>query len=353
MADQDFEGIALAIGTQTSGFNVVNGTIKALSGALVVGDGIILGDKNSGDAETGITLPNMSRIEREATQVASSFTQQADDFIREVVEGLAITFPLKGNGDDSGTPTVGAAQPHAGIDELLGTAGLEGANGIAEPDYIYTPRATAEYSPIHLWVANLDFILMDCLCETLTIESTAGENALVTANFKVGSVESWNDGVTFPTFTWGTQASLAAPTVEGVNFTNFGQVRGFENLTITVTNGIEEFGDSNVATTGIRQSQTNRVITVDGRIYLNSTDSAIEHTELVNTSAPTSDLSFQLGTAETGGGSETMNAALVTVNNLQPKDIKYDRTGTAAVVELSGAKATSTTAGTEFSIEYN
>ena len=28
---------------------------KALAGALVVGDGIILGDKNSGNAETGIT----------------------------------------------------------------------------------------------------------------------------------------------------------------------------------------------------------------------------------------------------------------------------------------------------------
>jgi len=353
MADELFDGIALAIATQSSGFGTVDANCKALSGALVVGDGIILGDKSAGDAETGITLPNFSTIVREVPQIAGSFTQQADDFLREVVEGLAITFPLKGNGADAGAPDAGAAQPDAGIDELWGTAGLVGANGAAAPDYKYTPRASAEYSTVHLWVADLDFILMDCLVDVAQIAFTPGGSALVTANIKVGSVESWNDGVTFPTFTWGAQSSLAAPVVEGVNFTNFGQVRGFENLTITISNSIAEYGDSNVATTGIRQSQTDRVITVDGRIYLATADSAAEHTALVNTSAPTADLSLQLGDPDVGGAETELNAALINVNNLQPKSIKYDRTGTAAVVELSDSKATSTTAGTEFMLEYN
>lgn len=351
MADETFEGVALAIGTQT--FGTVNPTIKALSGALVVGDGIILGDKNSGDAESGITLPNLSSIVREVPQVASSFTQAADAFIREAVEGLAITFPLQGNGADAGAPDVGAAMPDAGIDELYGTAGLVGANGAAAPDYKYTPRATTEYSTIHLWVADLDFIFMDCLVESLAIDFTPGGNGLVTATFKVGSVESYNDGVAFPTFTWGKQESMAAPTVEGVAFAAFGQTRGFENLSINIANQIEEYGDSNVATTGIRYSQTGRVITVDGRLYLNTTDSAAAHTELVNTSAPTADLSLQLGDPDVGGAETELNAALVNVNNLQPRNIKYDRTGAVAVVEIAGAKATSTTAGTEFMLEYN
>ena len=38
MADQAFDGIALAIAKQ-SAFGTVNATIKALSGALVVGEG--------------------------------------------------------------------------------------------------------------------------------------------------------------------------------------------------------------------------------------------------------------------------------------------------------------------------
>ena len=352
MADQAFDGIALAIGTQ-SAFGTVNGTIKALSGALVVGDGIILGDKNSGDAETGIALPNFTADVREVAQVAASFTQQADEFIKELVEGLTIAFPLKGNGADAGAPDVDAAKPDAGIDELWGTAGLVGASGAAAPDYKFTPRATAEYSTIHLWVADLDFILMDCLVDVATIDLISGKQALVTANFKVGAVESFNDGVAFPTFTWGKQASMAAPVVEGMAFAAFGQTRGFQTLTIKIANQIEEFGDSNVAVTGIRQSQKDRVITVDGRIYLESADSAAEHTALISTSAPTADLSLQLGDPDVGGAETELNAILINVNNLQLKNIKYDRTGADTSVELSGAKATATTPGDEFMLEHN
>jgi hypothetical protein len=352
MGDQDFNGIALAIQTQGA-FGTVDPECKALSGALVVGDGIILGDKNSGTAETGITLPTHTAKVREAVQVASSYTQGADDFLKELVEGLAITFPLKGNGATS-TPASDEAQPDAGIDNLWGTAGLVGASGAATPDYKYTPRASAEYSTVHLWVADLDFILMDCLVELASIKLTTGEAALITANIKVGSLESHNDGVTFPTFTWGTQSSLAAPVVAGVAFAAFGQTRGFEgDLTINIANGIEEFGDSNVAITGVRQAQTNRIITVDGRLYQNDSDSLAEHDALIDTSAPTAALSLQLGTAAGAGGGETLNAALINVNNLQMTSMNYGRTGDAATVEMSGAKATSTTAGTEFMLEYN
>jgi hypothetical protein len=350
--DQDFNGIVIAVQTQAA-FGTVDPECKALSGALSVGDGIVLGDKNSGDGETGITFPNLSAIVREVAQVSASFTQQADSFIREAVEGLSITFPLQGNGATS-SQSADEAQPDAGIDAILGAAGLVGATGAVDPDYIYTPRATVEYCTVHLWVADLDFILQDCLVETLVIASTAGANALITANFKVGAMESYNDGVTFPTPTWGTQSSLAAPTVEGVNFNAFGLTRGFQDeLAVTITNGIEEFGDSNVDITGIRQSQTDRIITVDGRLYLNGTNSAAEHDALVSTSAITDDLTFQLGTADPGSGTPTLNAALITVAELQAKDIKYDRTGTATVVEISGAKATGSTAGSEFSLTYN
>jgi len=348
--DELFDGVAFAVAEQTAGFGTANTAVEALSGALVNSNGIILGDKNSGDAESGVALPSFSTVVREQAQIAGSFTAQADEFIRTVTEGLSITFPLKGNGASS-TPLADEAQPFAGIDELLGTAGLVGASGAVTPDYIYTPRASAEYSTVKLWTADLSWVLQDCLVDSLVLNFTAGENCLITANFKVGSVKTFADTVTFPTFTWGTQSSLAAPTVEGMAFANFGQTRGFENLAITIANNIVEFGDANVATTGIRQSQVDRRITVDGRIYLETADSAAEWDALVNTSAPTADLSMQLGTPRTTTG--TINAALITVNNLQPKGIKYDRTGTAAVVELTDALATSTTAGTEFSLEYN
>lgn len=353
MADQAFNGVGFAIQTQAA-YGTVDPECKALSGALVAADGIILGDKGFGDAESGVTLPNFQAVMREVQQVAGTYTAQADAFVREAVEGLSITFPLKGNGADAGAPDAGAALPDVGIDNLYEIAGLVGANGAAAPDYAYTPRASTIYGTIHLWVADLDFILQDCLVETLEIALNASGNAFVTANIKVGKLESWNDGVTFPTFTWGAQSSLAAPTVEGVAFAAFGQTRGFQDeLRITITNGIEEFTDSNVTDTGIRLSQRDRVITVDGRLYLESTDSAAEHTALVSTSAPTADLSLQLGTADVAGEVTALNACLINVNNLQARDIKYDRTGANTVVELTGAKATGTTGGDEFMLEYN
>jgi len=347
-----FDGAALAIATQ-SAFGTVDAGVKALSGALVNSDGIILGDRESGENDTGIVIPNFSSIVRELPIIAGSFTEQAAEFIREAVDGLAITFPLKGNGADAGAPDAGVAQPFAGIDELLGCAGLVGANGAAAPDYKYTPRGSIEYASIHLWLGDLDFILQDCVVDTLSLAFDPGAVALATATFKVGKVESWNDGVTFPTFTWGSQSSLASPVVEGVAFAAFGQTRGFENLVITISNEIADHKDSNVADTGIRHSQSVRPITVDGKLYVEAGDSAAEHTALVATSAPTADLSFQVGDPDVGGAETELNAYLVNVNNLHARDIKYGREGTSLAVELTGARATGTAGGDEFMLEYN
>ncbi len=353
MADELFDGVTMAVGTQ-SAFGTINATTRDLGTTLGVADGIILGDKNSGDGESGITLPNLSAIVREVAQVTSSFTQSADAYLREAAEGLAITFPLQGNGADAGAPDADAAQPDAGIEAILGAAGLGGETGGASPDYKFIPSSSTEYVTIKVWVGDLSFVFQDCLVDTLAIALTPGAAALITANIKVGSIPAAPvNGIGALTLTYGTQASLASPVVEGMAFDVFGQTRGFEDLTITIANGIEEFGDSNVATTGIRQSQKDRVITVDGRIYSLLAQSDAEHLALVDTNAPTADLTMQLGNPDVGGAETALNAAKVSVNNLQPKDIKYDRTGTALVVELSGAKATSTSAGTEFELEYN
>jgi hypothetical protein len=83
---------------------------------------------------------------------------------------------------------------------------------------------------------------------------------------------------------------------------------------------------------------------------LNSTDSRFEYDKTIGTLAPTEDLSFQIGTPATTG---FINAIKLEVNNIQSKSVKYDRVGTATVAELSGAKATSLSAGTEFKLSFN
>lgn len=350
MADQEFK-IGFAIGVQ-SGFGTPNATIAGLSGSLSSSDGIVLGDRESGDAESGILIPSIESAFREVAAVSGSFTEQADAFLRAVVNGFGIALPLQGNGATA-TPATGEAQPLAGIDATLQSLGLAGANGTA-PVVAYTPVSGATvYSTIKLWIGDLSFVFTDCIVESGQVVFTPGGNGILTANFAVGTHDpatDFADGVTFPTFDYTTQASLAAPTVEGVNFT-WGQVRGFNTLTLNIENTIEEAGDSNVASTGLRQTQTRRMFTIDGTLYLDDGDSDFEYQGLVSSSAPTADLSFQVG--DVAGAAEVLNAYLVEVNNLQAKAIKYNRIGTATVVELTGAKATATAAGGEFTLTFN
>lgn len=352
MADETW-AIGFAVGVQ-SAFGTPNATISGLSGSLGVSDGIVLGDAESGDAESGIVTPTIEGFYREVADVSGSFTKSADSFLRADVNSLAITVQLKGNGATA-TPASGEAQPDAGIDALLQMAGMTGANG-SNADYEYTPTTGTGtiYGTIKLWIADLSLVFTDVLVDSAVLTFEPGDAAVVTFNLNVGTHDpstDFSDGVTFPTFNYGTQASLAAPAIAGVNHT-WGSARGFNTLTVTIAQNIETFGDSNVATTGQRQSQTQRLITVDGTIYVDTADSDHEYQNLTGTSAPTDDLSFQVGTAN-GAGAGTLNAAKVECNNLQSTSIKHNRIGTATVVELSAAQATATTAGGEFKLSYN
>jgi hypothetical protein len=356
MADELFDGVCFAMDIQDSGFGTPDATIAALSGTINQTHGCVLGDKGSGDAESGITLPTIAPKYRDKKDVDDSYTQSADSFIKALVEGFSITFPLQGNGADAGDPTAGNAIPDLGIWAIWRSLGMLGANGAAAPDYKFTPEYATTYSTIKLWYGDFSIVFSDCLVDSASLVWTPGDTGLglMTANIKVGTFDpaDFTDGVAFPTVTYGFQSSLSAPAVEGVAFT-WGQVRGFENLTVNINNTVEEFGDSNVATTGVRQSQTKRLITVDGTLYINATDSDFAFQNAVSASAPTTDLSFQVGDPDVGGAETSLNAYKVEVNNLQAKSIKHNRIGTALAVELSGAKATSTTAGTEFMFEYN
>jgi hypothetical protein len=354
MADEVFDGMALAIDEQST-FGTINATIRDLGNGGST-DGYVLGDRNSGDAESGITFPTISPIVREVVAVGGSFTESADAFIRTLVEGLAITFPMQGNGATA-TPAAGEAKPFLGLDAIWESLGLTGANGTS-PVYEYTPRTSQSvtYSTIKLFVGDLSFALQDCVPESASIEFTPGGNGLCTVNFKVGELDTFADTVTFPTIDYTTQKSLAAPTIEGVDFT-WGTGHpgspdsGFETLTIDIANTVEEYGDSNVDTTGLRYAQTRRVISVSGRLYVIAADSDYAYQNVISATAPTDDLSFQVGTA--AGAAATINAYKVEVNNLQGKGIEYDRTGQVLSVELTDSKATSTTAGTEFKLTFN
>ena len=75
-------GLGVAVGSQGSGLGTVNGTIAALTGALTLANGLVLGDPSGGAGETGISI-SVSRDERDAVDVTGSYTRQPGTFLLE------------------------------------------------------------------------------------------------------------------------------------------------------------------------------------------------------------------------------------------------------------------------------
>ena len=132
------------------------------------------------------------------------------------------------------TPSVGEAKPLEGLDALHEMGGLVGVNGGAGAEYDYTPRVTAssggitKYGTVKLWVADLSWVLKSCTLSSLRFSVQPTGIILATAALQVGSVDAFADSVSFPTFTFGTQAALGANTVENVT-TGWGTARGSSN----------------------------------------------------------------------------------------------------------------------------
>ncbi len=356
MADESWE-VAIAFGLQT-GFGAQNATIAALSGTVDETDGFVLGDRESGDAESGIAIPDWARIGRQVADVPGSFSRQASSFDRVSVDGLAITVHLKGNGATS-TPSAGEAKPDAGLDALYEAAGFVGVNG-TNPLYEYSPRITASsptlrYLTAKLFVGSESWVIQDLICASTDVVIQAGGTSLVTFNFAPGVHDPTADkatGVTFPTVTYGNQTSLSAPTTQGVAFT-WGSAaptdHGQNEFTLSITQDIAEVDDTNQAT-GKRAVVNGRSIEITGRIFTSSTDSDFEWQKTIGTSAPTEDMTWQIGAI--AGATDTINGIKFEVNNVELDSVSYDREGAVIVAEITG-HATTTAAGTEAKITFN
>ena len=361
MADQDFDGVAFAIGDQIAagGFGNPNTTIRDLASPLTLANGLVLGDAESGDAESGIVIPNIVGAYRPVAKVSSSFTESADKFQKAGIGGLSISWVMQGNGATP-TPTVGEADLSViipGLEALLDNSGLIGAAGGAGVEQDYTVRHSGSsdgatiYSTIKIWHGGIANVYSDCLVESLEFVLTPGGFCICTANILVGTFDHTQTVVVaFPaSLDYEEMVSLAGPTVEGVAFTSFGQTRDFENLTIRIANEIVKFGASNVAITGERQSQNRRIISMVGTLYIAAADVDAAYQNLISATAPTVAASFQVGTP----GASPINAFKIEVNNLQAKDIKYTKRGSLLAVELNDSKATATAAGAEFQLTMN
>lgn len=311
--------VGAAFGVQ-SVRGTANSTIAALSGALGVADGIVLGDPSGGVGESGVTLATARRL-REKARISGSFTRAPSDFLEHVIDSFEIVIPLKGNGATA-TPAAGEAKPDAGIDALWQAVGWTGANG-TNPVYEYTP-ASAQIITAKVWFAGLAWILKDLVGDWV-ISATPGEIATLTCTLS-GKIDGTPAAATFPTFTYGNQSSLSAPNVEttGHNWGISAEVRSFTAMEITGTNSIDEIPDSE-ASGGLRPVQTDRQIDIASTVFLSDTDLDFEIGQLLLTVEPTDQMDFRLGTA--AGATDTINGVLMEVTNPEARLTALEKQG--------------------------
>jgi hypothetical protein len=335
----------IAVGIQ-SAFGTVSPTIPGLGTAVDETDGAVLGDRESGDGESGITLPSIVRISRERADLG--FSRQKDSFQRQEGQGLSIAFELKGNGSTTTTPLAGEAKPLPGIDAIMESAGLTGANGTA-PVYEYTPTPNvSNYATIKLWDGDLSFVFQDCIIESLELPQTGGEIVIAVANYRIGQINSIQ-AETFPTFTYGTMATLSAPSVVSAGFVH-GTSREFQEANININNNIEEIPAGNQIS-GRRLSQTTRRIDFSGLLDDDVAVPLFDYNNIADTLSNLEDVTWRIGVA--AGGTDLVNGVSFDISELQTLDVKADRGGDLRQVQIEGQATSVAAAGDEFKITFD
>ena len=351
MANEDlFHGVAFACDSQAS-FGAVDPTIRDL-GNGDESDGYVLGIRDAGDAESGITMPTFTRVGVE-NMLLGNATRQPTSFLRTAAEGLSISVAMQNLDTASGAPDAGVCLPPLGHHGLWESCALDGANG-ANPTYEYTPTADIadKYLTIKLFAGDHSWVFQDCLCDC-TIVLTPGGIGVATFNVKVGSIQGKNDSVTFPTvdytnFTDVSVPLVQAPATDDTHEWPDGTAKPFNTYSLTINPGIEEVPDSN-APTGIRPIVTSRVIDLTQRTWVDINNPEFEYDELI-ASGVQSALATQVG--DIAGAAAPTNAYKIHLLETEIRSIKYDRIGTLMAVD-SVVEARSDADAGDFQLIFN
>ena len=339
--------LAIAFGGQGGVFGTADPTIAALSGSIGLNDGIVRGDAASGLIGSGITH-SFARRENPGGFVPGSFTRLDGDFLEEEVT-LTFAFPLAGTRVPASNPPVASDfSALKGIEALLKSVGLEGAASVSNPDvgFKYAP-VDAEPITAKLFDSGFAWVIRDILGD-ISISMPPGEVAVATCTLS-GIIDS-GALVAFPTVDFGVQSSVNAPAVVSVapSWGISDEVRGWTELTIALTNSLEEVPDS-AQSTGVATDQTGREITVNMTIRDTDTDVDFTRANLVGTTAPTADLKALVGTPAAAGDPAT--AYQIEVSNLRVLSNTPAVAGSQAASRVT-ARATGTVGGSEFFIAF-
>jgi hypothetical protein len=276
----------IAVATQV-GEGTFNATLDGLTTSITAAQGLLLPRE---DIEV-----TFAREEEEPAAVAGSFTMPMGAFKRRIVESLKLVVDFCGNrASPGGAPADADFVPITGLDALMHGLGISGSAWGSGVGQLHVYASTNPVSVL-LHYNGVRYELLDCRVSG-EIEFTAGSPAKGSFEIAVGSIKDVTEAALPTTLTYGVQATVAPPIVEGVAHA-WGATRGFETLTLGFEQEIEDVPDSNVAT-GFVKDKTSRVtkISIEG-LYTDDSDEDFADTQAaVNSSGSLSQLSFQVGT---------------------------------------------------------
>lgn len=301
-----------AMGLQST-FGTIDPTIAALSGALALSDGIILGDPDFGVGGSGVEV-SFIRAAVERARIAG-WTTTLSNLIERRIDNLTIKIRWCGNRNNASSPPVDGDFEHAkGIKALLGCCGITGAAYGSGVGWLYSPASYigvggTSLASLILWIGvddNNDSVAVKIrdLIGTPKWEWIPDEVPTFTATLS-GTIDSFAVYGDIPTFDYGVQASVSAPACSNVGFyygTSPAWAAGFTKLAITVDNKITAVPDSNHAH---RFRQSDRIVSIEGTLYSDKANPGQFLSELARSSwtspAAQKPIQFTVGSAATAG----------------------------------------------------
>ena len=284
---------------------------------------------------------DFEREEELGEDIAGSFTKTEGTRLNDLGT-LSFDFTLKG----PGTASPSAAGDYtlvSGIENVLAGAGVNrGTESTVSTTYNV---GDASFLTLKLWRGDESFTLVDCKT-SLSFGVNPGGSTAVSVTVAVGSVVH-NASDIFPTVVdYGTMKSLSAPLMKSAGAQIGSRVRGQIDGSVSVDNTIDDAPDSNSSTGKIKEV-TERAVNYTGKFYVDSADADQDWTNLVQTSTPSEDISFVLGTAS----SDPANAIAFNLSNLNFTKVTYTDAFKKIAWDLDGyATASGTTANSEFDL---
>lgn len=236
--------------------------------SVATSHGLLLGDPNSGQFESGIDWTLGTRRSPKA-RLGGGFTRPLGDYLGMEARNLSIAIPFCGNRADlSGAPADGEFAPIQGLQALLHGAYLSGADWATGLGRIYQPDPFVIPFCGYVWWNGSRAKFLDARC-SFEIRYVAAEIPVLSCVIEPGQIVEAVRADIPATRDYGVQATVSAPAAIETAMTwgpHLATDGGFSELALTANIAIDDIGDSNKET-GLVKSTTEIEWGLSGTIY--------------------------------------------------------------------------------------